>query len=162
MMQAQEMMQIYKKYDINPMSGCLFAFIQMPLFLAFLESLQKLPVVFEETFLGLNLGTSPLVGMFGGSISFGNFVESFTNGHWIYILLPVLVAITTFYSFRMNSQTGTEEQQKQMKMMMNFMTIFIIIASFTMSSSIIIYWITGSIFTIVQNMMVRRRKEKRC
>lgn len=160
MMQAQEMMQIYKKYGINPMSGCLFAFIQMPLFLAFLESLQKLPAVFEETFFGLNLGTSPIVGMFGGDMSFSNFLASFTNGHWIYILLPILVALTTFYSFRMNTATGTPEQQKQMKMMMNFMTAFIIIASFTMSSSIIIYWITGSVFTIVQNLMVRRRKGK--
>ena len=160
MMQAQEMMQLYKKYDINPMSGCLFAFIQMPLFLAFLESLNKLPVVFEETFLGLNLGTSPMVGIFSGDISFANFFAAFTNGHWLYMLLPILVALTTFYSFRMNSAAGTPDQQKQMKLMMNFMTIFIIIASFTMSASIVIYWITGSVFTIVQNMMVKRRKDK--
>lgn len=161
MMQAQEMMQIYKKHNINPMSGCLFAFIQMPLFLAFLESLQKLPPVFEETFLGLNLGTSPLVGLFGGDISFSNFLSAFTSGDWIYIILPILVALTTFYSFRMNTATGTPEQQQQMKMMMNFMLVFIVIASFTMSSSIIVYWITGSVFTIVQNIMVRKRSEKK-
>lgn len=161
MMQMQEMMQIYKKYNINPMSGCLFAFIQMPLFLAFLESLQKLPPVFEENFLGLNLGTSPIVGIFGGSISLSNFVESFSTGNWVYIILPILVALSTFYSFKINPTTGSKEQQAQMKMMMNFMLIFIVIASFTMSSSIIIYWITGSIFTIVQNYVVRKRSEKK-
>lgn len=161
MMQAQEMMQIYKKHNINPMSGCLFAFIQMPLFLAFLEGLQKLPPVFEETFLGLNLGTSPIVGIFGSEVSFDNLIASFSSGTWIYILLPILVALSTFYSFKINPTTGNEEQQKQMKMMMNFMIIFIVVASFTMSSSIIIYWITGSIFTIVQNYVVRKRSEKK-
>jgi len=158
MMQAQEMMQIYKKHNINPMSGCLFAFIQMPLFLAFLESLQKLPVVFEETFLGINLGTSPMVALFGSEFAFGNIIDAFSNGNWVYIILPILVALTTFYSFRLNGATGTPDQQKQMKMMMNFMLVFIIIASFTMSASIIVYWITGSIFTIVQNLMVRRKR----
>ena len=32
---GQEMMMIYKKYEIKPLSGCLFAFIQLPILLAF-------------------------------------------------------------------------------------------------------------------------------
>ena len=35
MQKAQEMMIIYKKFNINPMSGCLLAFIQLPLFFFF-------------------------------------------------------------------------------------------------------------------------------
>jgi membrane protein insertase Oxa1/YidC/SpoIIIJ len=35
MKQNQEMMAIYKKYNINPMAGCLFAIIQLPIFIAF-------------------------------------------------------------------------------------------------------------------------------
>ena len=38
MAKSQEMMLIYKKYDINPLSSCLFAFLQMPIFFAFLEA----------------------------------------------------------------------------------------------------------------------------
>ena len=37
---AQEMMMVYQKYKINPMSGCLLAFIQLPLLFAFLESIR--------------------------------------------------------------------------------------------------------------------------
>ena len=33
---SQEMMMIYKKYNINPMSSCLFSFLQLPLFFVFL------------------------------------------------------------------------------------------------------------------------------
>ena len=161
MMKAQEMMGIYKKYEINPMAGCLFAFIQMPLFFAFLESLNRLPIVFEGKFLGFNLGMSPFVKLFGGSFDFSVFADSFTNGGWIYLLLPILVGLTTFFSFKLNSgvSSGSEEQQHQMKTMMNVMLVFIVITSFTMPTSIIIYWITGSLFTIVQAEVIRRMKE---
>ena len=150
MMKAQEMMAIYKKYNINPMSGCLFAFIQMPLFFAFLESLYRIPAVFEGTFLGFNLGTSPFNALFG-------------TGTWIYILLPIAVGLATFFSFKMNSGLGgaNPEQEKQMKLMMNIMMIFITFVSFTMSTSIIIYWITGSLFTIIQSLILRRHKDAR-
>ena len=63
MMQSQEMMAIYKKYNISPISGCLFSFIQLPLLLAFYESIQRVPAIFEGTFLGLQLGTTPTVGI---------------------------------------------------------------------------------------------------
>ena len=36
---AQEMLLIYQKYKINPMSGCLLAFLQLPLLLAFMKQL---------------------------------------------------------------------------------------------------------------------------
>ena len=97
MMKAQEMLQIYKKYDINPMSGCLFAFIQMPLFFAFLESLNRIPAVFEGTLFGFNLGTSPFNALFGGSFDFNHFAASFRHGDFIYLLLTIIVGATTFF-----------------------------------------------------------------
>ena len=35
MKKSQEMMLVYQKYKINPLSSCLFAFLQLPLYLAF-------------------------------------------------------------------------------------------------------------------------------
>ncbi len=163
MMQAQEMMAIYKKYNINPMAGCLFAFIQMPLFFAFLESLYRIPAVFEGNFLLFNLGMTPFNALFGSSFSISNFIASFSNGNIAYIILPIIVGLSTFFSFKMNSgmNVGNPEQEKQMKLMMNIMMIFITFMSFIMSTSIIIYWITGSLFTIVQTMLIRRSKDVR-
>ncbi len=161
MKKAQEMMGIYKKYNINPMSGCLFAFIQMPLFFAFLESLNRLPIVFEGKFLGYNLGMSPFVKLFGGSFSFNKLFASFSNGSFIYLLLPIIVGLATYFSFKLNSGVGggSEEQQHQMKTMMNVMLVFIVFTSFTMPTSIILYWVTGSLFTIVQAWIIRRMKD---
>ena len=147
MKKSQEMMMIYKKYNINPMSGCLFSFIQIPLFFAFFEAMNRLPAIFEENFLGMQLGTSPMIGI--------------KNGHWYYLILIILVVLATYFSFKLNSSASmTPEAEKQMKMMSNISIIFIGIASITMSAGIELYWITNSTFTIIQNLIVKRSKNK--
>ena len=145
-MKAQEMMKIYKDYNINPMSGCLFALIQIPLFFAFYEALYRLPVVLEETFLGINLGITPLV--------------AFKNGQYYYVIFIILVVAATYFSFKLNSASNpTGDQAKQMKMMSNMSVIMISIASFSISTGIALYWIVNSSFTIIQNLIVKRRKK---
>ena len=83
MQKAQEMMVIYKKFNINPMSGCLLAFIQLPLFFAFLEAINRVPAIFENKFLGLQMGTSAWIGI--------------SNGNYLYIILIVLIIGTTYF-----------------------------------------------------------------
>lgn len=147
MRKSQEMLMIYKKYNINPMTGCLFSIIQIPLFFAFFEAMNRLPAIFEENFLGLQLGTSPIIGM--------------QNGKYYYIVLIILVTLATYFSFKLNSSASmAPEAEKQMKMMSNFSIIFIGIASITMSAGIELYWIANSTFTIIQNLLVKRGKNK--
>lgn len=146
-LKSQEMMMIYKKYGINPMSGCLFGFLQIPLFLAFYEALYRLPVLFEDKFLVFNMSTTPISGM--------------SSGNYLYLILPILVGIVTYFSFKLNSGASMgQEQAKQMKMMTNIMMIVILFTSFSMSTAIILYWITNSTFTIVQNLLVKRSNKK--
>lgn len=141
----QEMLGIYKKYEINPMSSCLFSMLQIPLFFAFYEAMNRLPSIFESNFIGFQLGTTPVTGL--------------SQGNYIYILIIVLVILTSYFSFKLNSGASmSEDQAKQMKMMTNFMTIFIGIAALTLSAGIAIYWIINSSFTILQNLLVKRRK----
>ena len=49
--------------------------------------------------------------------------------------------------------------EKQMNMMMNFMTIFIGFMAFTLPTAIAFYWITSSLFTIFQNFALTRRNK---
>lgn len=144
-MKSQELMAVYKKYNINPMSGCLFSFLQIPLFFAFYESLYRLPVLFEDNFLIFNMATTPMAAL--------------SKGHYYYLLLPILVLIVTYFSFKVNKNAGASGQENQMKMMMNFMLVIIVFTSFQMSTAIIIYWIINSGFTILQNKLVKRSKK---
>lgn len=146
MRKNQEMMAIYKEYNINPVSGCIFALIQIPLFFAFYEALYRLPVVFEEKFLGVDLGLTVSTAL--------------ANGKIYYIIVTLLVVLVTYYSFKLNSATNTaNEQMKQMKSMTTFSVIMIGIASFTVSLGIALYWIINSGFTILQNLIVKRSKK---
>ncbi|MDO4995656.1 MAG: YidC/Oxa1 family membrane protein insertase [Bacilli bacterium] len=144
MKQNQEMMAIYKKYNINPMAGCIFAMLQLPLFIAFFEAVQRTPAIFEDKFLGLQLGTTPSVGI--GTPTF-----------YAYALVIILIGATTLYSFKMNA-TGNM-QDPAMKMMPMYMSVTIIVMALFMPSALGLYWITSNVFTIVQNILVKRSKE---
>lgn len=141
--QSQEMMMVYKKYNISPMSGCLFSMIQLPLFIAFFEAVQRTPAIFEGKFLGLQLGTTPMVG--------------FTTASIIgYIVLMLLIGATTYFSFKLNATGNTlDPSMAMMPVMMVFMIIFM---ALFMPSALGIYWITTNLFTIFQNVLVKRSK----
>lgn len=142
--QNQETLMVYKKYNINPMAGCLFSMLQLPLFIAFFEAVQRTPALFEDKFLGLQLGTTPVAGIT-------------TATFYAYIVLMIIIALTTFYSFKMNS-TGNM-QDPSMKMMPVMMSGMIIVTALFMPSGLGIYWATSNLFTIVQNIIVKRSKE---
>ena len=142
--QNQEMMAIYKKYNINPMAGCAFAMLQLPIFIAFFEAVQRTPVIFEDKFLGLQLGTTPSVGIT-------------SSVFYAYLILMLLIAGTTFFSFKMNSAGNTEDPT--MKMMPIMMSIMIVVTAIFMPTGLGIYWVTSNLFTIAQNMLVKRSKK---
>jgi YidC/Oxa1 family membrane protein insertase len=146
MKKSQEMMAIYKKYHINPLSSCLFAFLQLPLFFAFLEAINRVPAIFEGNFLGLQLGTTPLVALGKGQLQ--------------YLILVVLLIVVTYFSFKLNKMAPVNaESKKQMDFLSKFMIVFISITAFTLSTAIGFYWITSSAFTVIQNLLVQRSKE---
>jgi len=143
--QNQELMAVYQKYNISPLSGCLFSMLQLPLFIAFFEAVQRTPALFEDKFLGLQLGTTPMVGIF-------------TSTWYMYLILMLIIALSTYFSFKMN-MAGTSGNMN-MNMMPTMMSIMIIIMALFMPSALGIYWVTTNIFTIFQNILVKRSKEK--
>ena len=143
MKKSQEMTMIYKKYNINPVAGCLYAFLQIPLFIAFLEAINRVPAIFEENFIGFQLGTTPMIGI--------------QNGNYLYLIIIALVALTTYFSFKLNS-TSTDVNG-QNKMMSRVMVITITFMSLFMSTALGIYWTTTNLFTVVQNLLVKRSKK---
>ena len=143
---SQETLLVYQKYNINPMSSCLFSFLQLPIFFAFLEALYRVPAFFENNFLKVyNLGTTPL--------------EGITSGNFWYVIVIVLIIAATYFSFKNMNVPGDEAQAKQMKMMSYFMLIFVSIVSFTLPMSIALYWIVSNGFTVVQNIIVKKGKK---
>lgn len=144
MRKTQEMMAVYQKYQINPVSGCLLAFIQLPLLFAFLEAINRTPAIFESKFLGLQMATTTLVGL--------------ENGNYIYILFIILIIGTSYLSFKKTLKDQTS-QAAQMKYTIYIMLGVIFIGSLTLPTALGIYWITSSTFTILQNIWIERRSK---
>ena len=138
-------MLIYQKYKINPIAGCLLAFIQLPLLLAFYEAINRTPAIFEDKLLFLNLGKTPW--------------NCIASGEYGYIVLVVLIFLATFFSFK-KTMKDQSTQAVNMKYTLYFMLAIITYSSFTIASAVGIYWITSNLFTILQNKLVERKKEK--
>ena len=148
MAMSRETLEVYKKYNVNPMSSCLVSFIQLPLFFAFLEAINRVPAIFENYFWKFQLGTTPLV-----CIKAGNY--------W-YIILIVLILLFTAWSFKfsMSSMSGNSEQVQQTKFMLIFMTVFIGIASIQLPAAIALYWVVTNAFSVVQTYIFKRGGNK--
>lgn len=148
MAKSQETMMIYKKYELNPVSGCLLSFIQLPLFFAFLEAINRVPAIFEGKFLSMNLGMTPTAGI--------------AHHNYIYIVLVILIIVTTYLSFKISmSSTQSDEMAQQMKMMFMFMIVMISIASLSLPTAIALYWIVTNGFAVIQNIIIKKFMGKR-
>ncbi len=144
---SMEMMTLYKKYNINPFSSCLFAFIQIPLLFGFLEAINRVPVIFEENLFGLILGTTPL--------------KAITSGHIEYAIIVILIIGTTFISQKLNTTAPTPQTDDiNPNTMTNFLLIMIAIMSLNFSVALSLYWIASTLFTIIQNLIVKKTAKK--
>ena len=96
---AEEMMMIYQKNKINPFSSCLLSFIQIPLLFAYLEAINRTPVIFENKFLSLDMGTTMSHGLF-------------SSNWYAYLIFLLLILGTSYLSFRktLNSYARTNER----------------------------------------------------
>ncbi len=149
MAKSQETMMLYKKYEINPVSSCLMAFIQLPLFFAFLEAINRVPAIFEGEFLTMNLGMTP--------------VSGFMQHNYLYVALIILIILTTYLSFKisMSGQDKNSEIGQQTNFMFVFMIFMVSIASLSLPTAIALYWIVTNGFAVIQNIIIKKLMEKR-
>ena len=151
MQKSQEMMMIYRKYNINPATSCLTSLIQLPLLFAFLEAINRVPAIFEGTLWNMSLGMTPS--------------KALASGNYLYIILLVLIALSTFFSFKQamasQPQDGNNEMMRQAKTMTYIMTFMISLASLSLPTALALYWIVNNVFGIVQNFVMKKIKEAR-
>jgi len=154
---AKETMALYKEHGINPFSGCLTAFIQLPIIIAlyfvFLKGLVhqegvlyqfvKFPDHIDMVFLGLiDLARKSLIlAVFAGA---AQYLQS------AYTMPKQKESLGGKASF-------TEEFSRSMNMQMRyFIPVLIGFVAYTTSAAVAIYFIVSSIFAIVQEYFVRK------
>lgn len=126
----QEMMQLYKTHGVNPLSGCLPIFIQMPVLFAFYHAIMRTAEIKHHSFLWFDLGHPDP-----------------------FYILPVVAGITTFIQQKI-AMTGTA-QNPQMAMMLWLMPIMIVIFAIKFPAALSLYWVVGNIFSIAQTYFIK-------
>ncbi len=142
----QETVLVYNKYGINPVSGCFFSLLQFPLFFAFLEAINRIPVIFEGKFLSFQLGTTPSLAI--------------SRGNYEYIIIILIIIGATYFSLKNTPLTPSTspDQAKQGKIMQIIMLGLISISSFYLPTAVALYWIVTNLVTVVQNMFMNKKE----
>lgn len=154
--QVKEMMALYKKYKVNPMSGCLPILVQLPIFIAlykvFLSGLdpQNLnnlynfvvrPQTINVMFLGfINLAAT-------GNIIFA-LLAGFSQ------LIQTKLMMPKKDSSKKSGQKGVMDMSSmmtgQMTYMMPLLTVFI---AWKLPTALALYWIIFTVFGIAQHYL---------
>lgn len=138
----EEMMKLYKEYDVNPMAGCLPLLIQFPILIGLFMALRQYEFVPLEhaTFLWVpNLGeVDPL--------------------H----ILPILVAATMFLQQKitMSATGGNEQTAQMMNTMLYMMPAMMLFVCWSMPAGLCLYWAFFSVLSIVQQYFMNKNKKK--
>ncbi len=133
-------MELYKEKGVSPLGGCLPLFLQMPIFIAFYQSLIKFDFAVAEhaTFLGIdNIGQS--VSYYIG------------QGDIIPIYLPILAAVTTYLQQRISMVDTNDPTQKSMLYIMPLFMAWIVLK---MPAGLPIYWVMFNTLGILQQLYV--------
>ena len=179
----QEMMAVYKKYKINFL-GCFAPFIQMPLFMAMYNVVNRITIA-EHTKGDVTtqsvfyLGDTSLFGI-EGCLSVGvmgeNAAPLWSPAFFVGIALSLVVGATMWLlnyfsqkkpSYAKNTQqhnTNNNQQANQMANTMKFMNYFMIIMMVFASlqnNGLALYWVFGNIYSIGQGFVNRYLNEKK-
>lgn len=136
-------MEMYKKHNANPMSGCLPLLVQLPIFWALYKTLYNFGTYITDPnqayFLWFNLTLK----------------SSLQNDFFI---LPILAAATTYLQTKVSStMSSTDPTQKTM---LYIMPIVFGYFSSTVPAGLSLYWVTMNIVTILQQLYINKKLAK--
>ncbi|QQZ09450.1 YidC family membrane integrase SpoIIIJ [Heyndrickxia vini] len=125
----QEQMQLFQKYGVNPLAGCLPLIIQMPILIGFYHAINRTPEIRDSMFLWFDLGSPDYI-------------------------LAFIAGVTTFLQQKV-MMAGTENQNPQMSIMLWVMPIMIIVIGISLPAALPLYWVVGNIFMIIQTYFIK-------
>ena len=132
---SKEMMALYKKEKVNPMSGCLPILIQMPVFISLYWVLMESVEIRHAPFFGWIQDLSVMDP---------------------YFIFPLLMGATMFIQQKLNPTPPDPMQAK----IMQWMPIAFTFMFLWFPAGLVIYWVTNNALSIVQQYVITRNIEK--
>lgn len=129
------MMDLYKTEKVNPAAGCLPIFIQLPFFIAFYWVLVESVEIRQAPFL--------------------LWINDLSSRDPIFVL-PALMGAAMFWQQKLNPKPPDPMQARIMMAMPVMFTVFFMF----FPSGLVLYWLTNSIFSTLQQWRINRRTDK--
>lgn len=157
---AKHTMALFKKYKVRPFAGFLALLVQIPIFIALYFAFfhEGLPAVNTELLYSF-VSVPDVI-----NVTFLGFLNLLAPHN---IILAALVALSqyfvTHFSFaraKPNANMSPEKQsvhRMQKNMMLYFLPGLIGIISYTLPSAVGLYFLTGNIFSLGQEWLIRRQ-----
>ena len=131
----EEVMELYKKHGVNPAGGCLPLMLQMPFLIGFYSVLSVAIEMRQAQWL---------------------WVGDLSQPETIPIrILPVLMVVTQFLLQKMTPSAGMDPQQQKIMLFMPLMFAFMFYGA---SSGLVLYWLTGNVFAMLQQYVFSKVK----
>ena len=144
----REMMELYKKEKINPASGCLPMFIQIPVFFSLYKVLNIAIEIRHAEFIGWIKDLSapdPITLSYITGIPVPSF---FDLGVW-----PLFMGITMYLQQKMSPKPANKDQAR----MFALMPIFFMFMLGHFASGLVIYWTLSNLLSIIQQRAIMKK-----
>ncbi len=150
----QEMMVLYKKEQINPLSGCLPILIQIPIFFS----------LYKVLYISIELRQAPFIGWIT-DLSMPDPTSVFTLLGLLPITLPaflhigvwpLLMGITMFIQQKMTPKPADKTQAY----IFMFLPIIFTFMLANFAAGLVIYWTWSNILSIIQQSMIKKSMKK--
>lgn len=135
----EEQQRLYSEAGVNPYMGCLPMLIQMPVFIALYQAVNRTDILATGDFLWVNLGKPDP-----------------------YFILPILAGIFTLGHSVLMSMGRAQPGNKVMTYMM---PLFIVFITIRLSSALALYFVASNGFSVIQTLLFQNpfkmQKERR-
>ncbi|MDO4571522.1 MAG: YidC/Oxa1 family insertase periplasmic-domain containing protein, partial [Planctomycetia bacterium] len=154
-------MELFRKHNYNPMSGCWVMLIQLPIFIALYRALlvdvelRQAPLFSDAIRFCSNLAAPDMLFSWKGYV--WDFISS---GHGFFglgpyfNLLPVLTIIIFIAQQKLFMPPPVDDQQKMQQSIMKYMMIFMGFMFFKVPSGLCLYFIISSLWGLAERQLM--------
>ena len=146
----KEIMELYRRYKVTPMGGCLPMVIQMPVFIALYNTLSRSVELKNAPFLWIKDLSMPdaFFHLSSNIPLLGNAIN----------LLPILMIGAMILQQKISQSTTGSSQSEQQRLIANIMPVMFGFIFYSLPSGLVLYWLTSTVVTSsMQFLMYRHR-----
>lgn len=142
----REMMELYRRHKVNPLSGCLPMVVQIPVFLGLYNALMQAIELRHAPFIGWMTDLSQ-------PDRLGSLAIPFVSPPGIPVM-TLFMGASMVLQQRMTPSMGDPAQQKMMMLMPVVFTVMFV----NFPSGLVLYWFTNNLLSIAQQYHTNRQR----